>query len=139
MSLAGRYLHLERQPTTRQERAMQHPQSTRALASSHALSSLGLAHRLASVIIAQSWLASNPRIGSARRARKSPIKRGPRFSPVRFLPIVLTTTLTAALPSSSGSVAVMLVPVRLPPCLAPASSGRLQAASVGVCSGGPGS
>src|SRR6476659_172023 len=45
MSLAGRYLHLERQPTTRQERAMQHPQSTRALDSSDALLSLDLARR----------------------------------------------------------------------------------------------
>ena len=44
-----------------------------------------------------------------------PVKRGPRFSQLRFLPIVLTTTLTAALPSSSGSVAVMFVSVRLPP------------------------
>src|ERR1700750_321136 len=71
MSLAGRYVHLERQPTTRQERAMQHPQSTRALASSHALSSLGLAHRLPSILLAQSWLASTPRIGSAPRSKES--------------------------------------------------------------------
>src|SRR2546423_44776 len=44
-----------------------------------------------------------------------PVKRGPSPSQLRFLPTVLTTTLTAALPSSSGSVAVMLISVRLPP------------------------